>query len=95
MDKFKGLLGKLDGYKTYAAALALLVMAALAFKRGNYDRAGELLAAALAAAGLRAALPNPVPAAPAAPTTPQPPAGTLVPNILGTNVAKTNGKTLP
>lgn len=84
MDKLKELLDKAKGYRTYAAAVALLVMAAVAFKRGNYDRAGELLAAALAAAGLRAALP-----APPAPTPDVPPP--VEPNVLGSNVGRAPG----
>lgn len=89
MDRLKQLLDTAKGYRTYAAAVALVVMAFMAFRRGNYDRAGELLAAALAAAGLRAALPTPAPAVPAAPTTPQPPAGPVItPNVLGTHVGR-------
>lgn len=93
MDLLKGLLAKTQGYKTYAAAAFFAYMAWRAFRAGDVQRAGELLAAALAAVGLRSALPTPTPAAPVAPTTSQPAVGAVTPNVLGTNVS--NGKTLP
>lgn len=48
--------GLTEGKKTYGAAVALVALAAIAAYTGEIQRSGELLAAALAAVGLRSAV---------------------------------------
>lgn len=71
---------QIKGYKTYAAALALVVTAVVQFRAGDLMGAAQSAGAALAAFGLRSALAEallkllPVPApVPAKPESPQPP----------------------